>query len=321
MYKSKYLDIMKAITLYLGKKYRLFWVVVLLLSCVLLFAILEELILMIYLYLFLLFPLLFYAFSKGIGKICLKEDMIVIYNLFSLPKAKIPLSELKGFEFMRDYYYSVHKGRGKYLGISGPTVIIFHYHSGERKAFSLFGFHDIKIILNVLKENNIPFMNYKPVIPKDVKVKVSIYQKSGKQAFLTVIFPIIALLFIIALMVYVFITKQSDKIFHLLLCLLPLLFYFIYAYWERMYYLKMKDESFTIRNLLGRKSRGFKYSDTMKVAFGSSLGKGAFLYLEILDKNLKYYQFPLDMLPKKDINEIISIMKDKGVDATSECCY
>jgi len=317
--QSKYLDIMKTITLYLGKKYRLFWVVVLLLSCVLLFAILEELILMIYLYLFLLFPLIFYAFSKGIGKISLKEDMILIYSLFALPKAKIYLKDLKGFEFMRDYYYSVPKGRGRYLGISGPTVIIFHYNSGERKAFSLFGFHDVKIILTFLKENNIPFMNYKQVDAKDVKVKVSIYQKSGTQAFLTVVFPIILLLFIIALMLYIFITKYSDEIFHLLLCLLPLLSYFVYTYWERMYYLKMKDESFTIRNLLGRKSRGFKYSETIKVAFGSSLGKGAFLYLEILDKNLKYYQFPLDMLPKKDIKEIIKIFKEKGVDATDEC--
>lgn len=312
---------MKTITLYLGKKYRLFWIVVLLLSCVLLFAIVEELILMMYLYLFLLFPLLFYAFSKGVGKVRLEEGFLVIFNLFGGTKAKIPLNSLKGFEFMRDYYYSVPKGRGRYLGISGPTVIIFHYHSGERRAFSLFGFHDIKIILNFLKENNIPFMNYKPVVSSDVKVKVSIYQKSGIQAFFTIVFPIIVLLLIIAAMLYIFFTKYSDEIFHLLLCLLPLLCYFVYVYWERMYYLKIKDESFTIRNLIGRKSWGFKYSDTMKVAFGSSLGKGAFLYLEILDKNLKYYQFPLDMLPKKDINEIVSIMKEKGIDASSECCY
>ena len=312
---------MKTITLYLGKKYRLFWIVVLLLSCVLLFAIVEELILMMYLYLFLLFPLLFYAFSKGVGKVQLEEDAIIIYNLFGSTKAKIPLSSLKGFEFMRDYYYSVPKGRGRYLGISGPTVIIFHCYPDERRAFSLFGFHDIKIILNFLKENNIPFMNYKPVLPLDVKVKVSIYQKSGIQAFFTVVFPIIIFLFIIATILYIFFTQYSDDIFHLLLFLLPLLSYFVYVYWERMYYLKIKDESFTIRNLMGRKSWGFKYSDTMKVAFGSSLGKGAFLYLEILDKNLKYYQFPLDMLPKKDINEIVSIMKEKGVDATSECCY
>ena len=129
---------MKTITLYLGKKYRLFWVAVLLLSFVLLFAIIEELLIMVYLYFFLLFPLMFYAFSKGIGKVCLKEDKIIIYNLFAFPKAEIELKSLKGFEFMRDYYYSVPKGRGKYLGISGRTVMIFHTKSGECKAFSLF---------------------------------------------------------------------------------------------------------------------------------------------------------------------------------------
>lgn len=310
---------MKTITLYLGKKYRLFWVVVLLLSCVLIFAIIEELILMIYLYFFLLFPLLFYAFSKGIGKIALMENEILIYNLFSLPKAKIALNDLKGFEFMRDYYYSVPKGRGRYIGISGPTVIIFHFSSGKRKAFSLFGFHDIKIILTYLHDNNIPFLNYKPITVQDTKVKVSVYQKSGMQAFLTIVLPIIVLGAIILALVYSFIMRRNDETLHLLLCLLPLLLYFIYTYWERMYYLKMKDESFTIRNLLGRKSWGFKYNETMKVAFGSSLGKGAFLYLEILDKNLKYYQFPLDMLPKKHIKEIIQIFREKGVDATAEC--
>jgi len=312
---------MKTITLYLGKKYRLFWVVVLLLSCVLLFAIIEELLLMIYLYLFFLFPLLFYAFSKGIGMIRLKEDMIQIYSLLALPKAKIRLSELKGFEFMRDYYYSVRKGRGKYLGISGPTVIIFHYKSGERKAYSLFGFHHIMVILNYLKDNNIPFMNHKPVVAQDKKIKVTVYQKSGKEAFGTVVFPIIVLACILAFTVYIYVTEYSNQLFHVLLCLLPFILYFFYTYWERMYYLKLKDESFTIRNLMGRKSWGFRYDDIMKVSFGSSIGKGAFLYIEILNKDYKYYQFPLDMLPKNDVNEIIHIMKEKGVDATSECCY
>ncbi|BEG99963.1 hypothetical protein BSYN_22280 [Bacteroides sedimenti] len=274
---------------------------------------------MVYLYLFLLFPLLFYAFSKGIGKIRLLEDVIQIYNLFALPKSKICLNDLKGFEFMRDYYYSVPKGRGKYIGISGPTVMIFHFKDGKRKAFSLFGFHDIKIILTYLHDNNIQFLNYKPITPIDTKVKVSIYQKSGMQAFFTIISPLIILGAIIIFMVYSFIVYHNETTFHLLLCFLPLLLYFIYTYWERMYYLKMKDESFTIRNLLGRKSWGFKYDDTMKVSFGSSLGKGAFLYLEILDKNFKYYQFPLDMLPKKDIKEIVNIFKEKGVDATAEC--
>ena len=311
---------MKTVTLYLGKKYRLFWVVVLLLSCVLLFAIIEEYLIMIYLYFFLLFPLLFYGFSKGIGKITLKDDMIHIFNLFALTKAKVPLNDLKGFEFMRDYYFSVKKGRGRYLGISGPTVIIFHYKSGERKAFSLFGFHHIMVILNYLKDNNIPFMNYKPVTPTGTKVKVTTYQKSGMQEFATVVLPIIVLAFILAFTAYLYITEYSDQLFHVLLCFLPFMLYFIYTYWERMYYIKIKDESFTIRNLIGRKSWGFNYSETPKVSFGSSLGKGAFLYIEILNKDYKYYQFPLDMLPKKDVNEIIKIMKEKGVDATSECC-
>ena len=62
------------------------------------------------------------------------------------------------------------------------------------------------------------------------------------------------------------------------------------------------------------------YDDIKKIAFGSSLGKGAFLYIEILDKNYKYYQFPLDMLPKREIKEIVTIFKEKGIDATSECC-
>nr|WP_321374516.1 hypothetical protein [uncultured Bacteroides sp.] len=311
---------MKTITLYLGKKYRLFWVAVLLLSFVLLFAIIEELLIMVYLYFFLLFPLMFYAFSKGIGKVCLKDDMIVIYNLFAFPKAEIELKSLKGFEFMRDYYYSVPKGRGKYLGISGPTVMIFHTKSGECKAFSLFGFHDIKIILTFLQDNNIPFINYKPVVSKDTKVKVTTYQKSGMQAVFAIILPALTLILIMAFITYRFIMSPDNQVIHLLLCLLPLSLYLIYTYWERMYYIKMKDESFKIKNLLKRKSKKFKYDDIKKIAFGSSLGKGAFLYIEILDKNYKYYQFPLDMLPKREIKEIVTIFKEKGIDATSECC-
>ena len=155
-----------------------------------------------------LYPfLIFYAFSKGIGKVCLKDDKIVIYNLFAFPKAEIELKSLKGFEFMRDYYYSVPKGRGKYLGISGPTVMIFHTKSGECKAFSLFGFHDIKIILTYLQDNNIPFINYKPVVSKDTKVKVTTYQKSGMQAVFAIILPALTLILIMAFITYRFIIK------------------------------------------------------------------------------------------------------------------
>ncbi len=311
---------MKTITLYLGKKYWIFWLAVVLLSCILLFAVIEEFLVMIYLYLFFLFPLLFYAFSKGIGKITLKEDAILLHTLFGFRRARIALKELKGFEFMRDYYFSVPKGKGRYLGISGPTVIIFHYNSGRRRAYSLFGFRQIMVVLTYLLSNHIPFLNHKPTDPLDKRVEGAIYQKSGLRVFMTVIFPIFLLLVVTAVSACLLMSEYNQKFSHLFLCILPFLLYLFYSYWERMYYLVLNDQSFIIKNLMGRRSREFKYSDMMKTSFGSSLGKGTFLYLEMLDKNYKYYQFPLDMLPRKQVKEIVKIFREKGIDATNECC-
>lgn len=240
-----------------------------------------------------------------------------------LLKKGIKIEDIASFTFMQPYKIRARRCKPYWHNLGGTGIFIFTLQSGFVRAIQLAPFqaHKATAILQLLKQHAIPFTNYQPLqTVSDVPVSSRTYHRYSKYMSFSVQ-GMVWILILLLSMIYALPNIHTLVTYYITIFTIGFtvlsLFFMIYMTFLVQHYLILDSHHMILKGLFH--SHVFAYDDIRKLNFDirATARRDPPLDIEFIDKDFTYHVFATDWIEKCCIDEIVEILKSKGIDTTN----
>ncbi len=224
-----------------------------------------------------------------------------------LRKHHISVDDIQSFRFMQRYTPepNVHSSANLY----GPGLFTLKLRSGDERALIVHLRNHPTALIHTLLSHGIPLVNYVPGVGTKTLQPTVIYRRLSLYMFWY--FVLFAVCFYLGLR---FVTVHCWISITLSFLFFGMSIYSIYLLQARFCYLKLDSDALTVMSA-GREIR-YLYKDLRKVNFDFARELNATHVMELLDDEFRYRLFYIGRVPRKQLQEIATRLRQVGIDAT-----
>ena len=252
-----------------------------------------------------------------------------------LKRKHVNVEEVAGFTFMQYYKPRPSKCKPYWCCLYGLGVFIFTLKSGFVRGAQLQGMWlnmGLRLnpawIVQYLLARKIPFTNYEtPLKQLDRLSSIRTYDEFSKKMRSRRrwgIFELLFGLFFFFLSCWMIFATPHVWLAGLLVSLIGiehvgLSFFTLYQGISCQYALKLEPQEMVLQRPDEDEPVKFAYSELRKVNFTSApfVGHEFISFIEFLDADFAYHCYPIERVPVKKFDEIVSLLRQLGIDATN----